>query len=119
MEYAIQLLIPMLAGLCLGNWLTQQYHASAIWTLLLGLLGFTLGIGVLAKKALLNKSIPKMDISARSAASTIEKTNEKGQFIEKSTGIMPHEMDFLYQDYSHETDDQVYDFSDRDDEKKL
>jgi len=114
MEYAIQLLIPMLAGLCLGTWLTQKYHASPLWTLALGLLGFALGIGVLAKKALLNTTIPKMDLKTKSAPSQAKQADEKGRFIEKSTGILPHEMDFLYQDYSHKPDDQDYDFSDRD-----
>jgi len=136
MEYAIQLLIPMLAGLCLGSWLTRHYHASPIWTLALGLLGFALGIGVLAKKSLLNTNMPKLNTGKKTSdihASTPSDSGShpsigaeskatleaKGRFIEKSTGIMPHEMDFLYQDYSHESDDQPYDFSDRDDEQKL
>jgi len=115
MEYAIQLLIPMLAGLGIGNWLTKTYHVSPMWTVALAILGFALGFGVMAKKALLNSSIPKWDKSKKSLNSK-STAKEKERLVEKSTGIMPHEMDFLYQDYSHESDDQPYDFSDRHDD---
>jgi hypothetical protein len=115
MEYAIQLLIPMLAGLGIGNWLTKTYHVSPLWTVALAILGFALGFGVMAKKALLNSNIPKWDKSKK-LSNASPTTQEKGRVVEKSTGIMPHEMDFLYQDYSHEADDTSYDFSDRHDD---
>jgi Putative F0F1-ATPase subunit Ca2+/Mg2+ transporter len=108
MEYAIQLLIPILVGLCLGNWLSHTYHTSPLLTMFLAVLGFALGIGVLAKKSLLNTSMPKLDLKAKHASS--HKEAQQGKWVEKQTGILPNEMDFLYKDYSHEAPDRDYDF---------
>lgn len=108
MEYAFQLLIPILVGLCLGNWLSHTYHISPLLTILLAILGFALGIGVLAKRSLLNRSIPKLNPNSTKASS--DKEAEQGKWVEKQTGILPHEMDFLYKDYSHEAPDRHYDF---------
>lgn len=50
MDYAIQLLLPILGGLMLGYWLTQSFGASPIWMVLLAILGMVGGIGILYKR---------------------------------------------------------------------
>lgn len=59
MEYAIQLLLPILGGLWLGNWLNQTYGIPSIWTLILAILGMMAGLGILYKRyALEQKNMP-------------------------------------------------------------
>lgn len=50
MEYAIQLFLPILGGLLLGNWLHQRFGISQIWTMVLAVLGMAGGIAVLYKR---------------------------------------------------------------------
>jgi hypothetical protein len=58
MEYAIQLFLPVIGGLLLGNWLTKTYGLSPIWTVLLGILGLAGGIGIMYKRFLLQQNLP-------------------------------------------------------------
>ncbi len=52
MDYAIQLLIPILLGIFLGVWLHDTFDASPIWTVLFAILGMFGGIGILYKRSL-------------------------------------------------------------------
>jgi hypothetical protein len=53
MEYAIQLLLPVIGGLMLGNWLSSQYHVSSLWSVFLAIAGLFGGIGMLYKRYIL------------------------------------------------------------------
>jgi|GEM_PF-1626181 len=50
MEYAIQLLIPVVGGLMLGMWLTKTYGLAPIWTVVFAVLGMAAGIAVIARR---------------------------------------------------------------------
>ncbi len=52
MEYAIQLLLPILGGLMLGDWLHRKFGISALWTIVLAILGMVAGLGILYKRTL-------------------------------------------------------------------
>ncbi len=52
MDYAIQLLIPILLGIFLGVWLHDTFDASPIWTVLFAIIGMFAGIGILYKRSL-------------------------------------------------------------------
>ncbi len=43
----------------LGNWLSQTYGLSPIWTVLLGVLGLFAGIGILYKRSLTDQNLPR------------------------------------------------------------
>jgi F0F1-type ATP synthase assembly protein I len=53
MEYAIQLLIPILLGFLLGVWLHNQFGLSPVWSVIFAILGMFGGIGILYKRYLL------------------------------------------------------------------
>ncbi|HEY9687475.1 MAG TPA: AtpZ/AtpI family protein [Coleofasciculaceae cyanobacterium] len=55
MDYAIQLLLPIIGGLMLGMWLTRHFGVSPIWTVVLAILGMAGGIGIMVKRF----SVPK------------------------------------------------------------
>lgn len=59
MEYAIQLFLPVIGGLLLGNWLSKTFGFSPIWTVLLGVLGLFAGIGILYKQSLTRQNLPR------------------------------------------------------------
>jgi hypothetical protein len=50
MEYAIQLLLPILGGLYLGLWLHNRYGFSKLWIAGLAILGMVLGLGMMYKR---------------------------------------------------------------------
>lgn len=50
MDYALILLLPILGGLLLGNWLSQRFGLSPIWSLVLAILGMFAGIGIMYKR---------------------------------------------------------------------
>jgi F0F1-type ATP synthase assembly protein I len=49
-DYAIQLLLPILGGLFLGMWLTGTFGVSPLWTIVLAILGMFAGIGIMYKR---------------------------------------------------------------------
>ncbi|MEB3206657.1 MAG: AtpZ/AtpI family protein [Vampirovibrionales bacterium] len=59
MDYAIQLLIPVLGGLMLAIWMNQKGWLSPLWVPIFPVLGLALGIGVVAKRLLLSPSEKK------------------------------------------------------------
>ncbi len=52
MDYALQILIPILLGIGLGAWLHNQFDASPMWTVLFAIIGMFAGIGILYKRSL-------------------------------------------------------------------
>ncbi|MEB3244501.1 MAG: hypothetical protein VKJ06_00750 [Vampirovibrionales bacterium] len=64
MDYAIQLLIPVFGALALGIWLSQNHWISPVLVPFLPVLGLALGIGVVAKKLLL-QTPPKKILSPK------------------------------------------------------
>ena len=50
MDYAIQLLLPIMGGLFLGLWLQENWGASPLWTVVLAILGMVAGIGIMYKR---------------------------------------------------------------------
>jgi hypothetical protein len=59
MEYAIQLILPIIGGLLLGDWLTRTYGLSPLWTVLLGILGMVMGIRILYKRGMAEQRLQK------------------------------------------------------------
>ncbi len=59
MEYAIQLILPIIGGLLLGNWLTRTYGTSPLWTVILGIVGMVMGIRILYKRSLAEQALQK------------------------------------------------------------
>lgn len=59
MEYAIQLLLPIIGGLWLGNWLSETFGLSPIWTVVLGVLGLAGGIGMMYKRFVLGQKLTR------------------------------------------------------------
>ena len=86
MEYAIQLLLPILGGLWLGNWLSRTYGLPPIWTLILAILGMAAGLGILYKRYALSPKVPVLRHGKK--ASSKEADEEKRLEL--------HELDFLY-----------------------
>lgn len=50
MEYAGQLLIPIMLGLFLGQWLQNTFNMSPLITVLLAVLGMAAGMGLMYKR---------------------------------------------------------------------
>lgn len=57
MEYAIQLILPIIGGLMLGDWLSKTYGISPLWTVLLGILGMAMGIRILYKRGMAEQAL--------------------------------------------------------------
>jgi F0F1-type ATP synthase assembly protein I len=55
MEYAIQLLVPLMLGIFGGIWLDKVLHTAPLFTILGLICGMVLGIGVLYKRALMEQ----------------------------------------------------------------
>lgn len=69
MDYALQLLIPILGGLLLGLWLHDHYGVSPIWTVLLAVLGMIAGLGIMYKRLMYPHSQEKEDPKGDAASS--------------------------------------------------
>jgi len=50
MEYAVQLLLPIIMGLALGRWLENTFQLSPLWTVGLAILGMVAGLGLMYKR---------------------------------------------------------------------
>lgn len=105
MEYAIQLLLPILGGLLLGNWLTNTYGLSPIWTLVLAILGMLAGLGILYKRS----------IMAQKNAPPLPKKKQKPDSSENRLEIK--DLDFLYKQHDDDDDKDEYDSEDERDDK--
>jgi F0F1-type ATP synthase assembly protein I len=73
MDYAIQLMIPLFAGLFLGLWLTKNYGISPLWTVLFAIIGFFLGVGVMMKRLVFTKPPLKTKAYGKNALGPSEK----------------------------------------------
>jgi hypothetical protein len=81
MEYAIQLLLPILGGLLLGSWLHRTFGLSDIWTMLLAVLGLAAGIAILYKKQMMGHNpLPKITLpEPKRGGDAAKKTGKPGQ----------------------------------------
>lgn len=97
MEYAIQMLIPIIGGLMLGMWLTKTYGVSPIWTIVLAILGMVGGIAIMYRKF----AVPLKKIQSSQLSSP--RRNQSGQ--SEAPGKHINDLDFLYKKYDHHNDD--------------
>jgi len=103
MEYAIQLLIPVVGGLMLGMWLTKTYGISAIWTIILAIAGMVAGIAIMYRR--FSGSQSKVEIYRPPGIAL------KKELKSKSSGVHIKDLDFLYKKY----DDMGEDWKELDD----
>jgi len=122
MDYAIQLLLPIMGGLLLGYWLNQRFGADPIWTVILAILGMVGGIGILYKR------FTYPELYAQSDKEAHQKTKPKaskisgqkpgkappGSTSEKKTALPIEHLDFLYRE-PDEKDDLEHPYRDEDD----
>jgi hypothetical protein len=101
-EYAIQLLLPILGGLWLGNWLTQRFHLPVIWTLVFAILGMLAGLGILYKRYTLEMMNRPPIIRKKQAPPDENRLHVK-------------DLDFLYKEPNPEDDDDDHPWKDDDD----
>jgi len=90
MDYAVTLLVPILLGLLLGNWLTQTFHISSLWTLLLAVLGMVGGIGIMYKRFVYGHPLKKITPKPPQEPGTEHK-----------------DLNFLYKDYDDDGKDDL------------
>lgn len=94
MEYAIQLLLPILGGLLLGNWLHETFGFSQLWTLLLAVLGLFGGIGLLYKRQMTgNRPLPTLRFPLSHEGKTLKQTRPESKTEEPQppSAAIPHE----------------------------
>jgi len=100
MEYAIQLLIPVVGGLMLGMWLTNTYHASPIWTVVLAILGMVAGIGIMYRRF----SVPQDGTSALNMPLPPKKFDKAKPTHPDAPRAHVKDLDFLYKKYDDHGD---------------
>jgi F0F1-type ATP synthase assembly protein I len=61
MDYALQLLIPILLGLYIGHWLDEKTQGKPWFTLVGLILGMVLGIATMYKRVVLTQQQQKRD----------------------------------------------------------
>jgi hypothetical protein len=113
MDYALQLLLPVIGGLMLGMWLTKTYGINPIWTVILAVLGMIGGIGVLYRRYASAVPVDPKTIKLHSAQRRAARMNQHND------GKTAHlkELDFLYQEHHPDQDDwKVLDELDSDEE---
>jgi F0F1-type ATP synthase assembly protein I len=55
LEYTLQLLIPILLGVLLGQWLHKTYGLPPVWIGILGILGLCAGVVIVYKNLTLTQ----------------------------------------------------------------
>lgn len=128
MDYAIQMLIPIMGGLLLGYWLNQHFGVDPIWMVILAILGMVGGILILYKRFTYPELYPQSDkqklpnilkksTKAPSGKSPAPSTSPSQQDApEKKTAVPIEQLDFLYKD-PNEHDDFKHPYQDEDDFK--
>jgi hypothetical protein len=107
MEYAIQLLIPVIGGLMLGMWLTNTYHASPIWTVVLAILGMVAGIAIMYRRF----SVPQDGVTTMTPPFpppkkiTPPKSGQAQSEPTEPSRAHVKDLDFLYRKYDDTPDD--------------
>ena len=115
MEYAIQLLIPVVGGLMLGMWLTNTYHVSPIWAVVLAILGMIAGIAMMYRRfAMPQDGVATMKMpfppTKKLTPKSISPKHSAPKDISKHQQDEPHrshvkDLDFLYKNYDDNPDD--------------
>lgn len=96
MDYAIQLLLPVIGGLLLGQWLSRTYGVSPLWSVVLAILGMFAGIAILYKRFANPALYPKRPVNP----SKIKPDETAGK------QAVPHEeLHSLYQDFNNSVDE--------------
>jgi hypothetical protein len=125
MEYAIQLLLPILGGLLLGFWLTENYGVSPIWTVVLAILGMVGGIGILYKRFSYPHLYPDSKSPSADNSSAVQphrtaqpktgaiQISKLEAPTEPSTGksIPIEQLEFLYEEPDHERNRKEFDLN--------
>jgi F0F1-type ATP synthase assembly protein I len=102
MEYAIQLLLPILGGLLLGFWLTQHYGVAPIWTVVLAILGMVGGLGIMYKRLTYPELYP------RDTKAPIKPSKHGETSANKSNSVPIEKLDFMYREPdNHPSDDDI------------
>lgn len=109
MEYAIEILLPIIGGLFLGNWLTERFGLSPIWTVILPILGMVLGILMLYKRFTLSSR-------KKGAFKNQEKQSPEGSTDSDLVRLPVDSLDFLYQKPPEESQKEAKGYADEDDE---
>lgn len=97
MDYAIQLLIPVIGGLMLGIWLTKTYGVPSIWTIVFAIAGMVAGIAIMYRR--FSGSQSKVETYKPSG------TGLKKGVKSESSGTHIKDLDFLYKQYDDRGDD--------------
>ena len=118
MDYAIQLLLPIVGGLMLGMWLTKTYGINPIWTVLLAVLGMIGGIGILYRRFSPTPMDPKTIHSNTGKPSSPEKHKPRPP---QQKSVHHTELNFMYEPHDdpdkHDANDwPELDALDRDDD---
>lgn len=100
MDYAIQMLIPVLGGLMLGVWLNKTYGLPQIWTVILAVLGMVAGIAIMYRRFSTTPVDPKtikLHSDQRRAARKAHNASQNTAHIK--------DLDFLYKEHPLRQDD--------------
>ena len=110
MEYAIQLLLPVVGGLMLGMWLTKTYGVPQIWTVVLAILGMAAGLFIMYRRVSTPENGETSAIRPQKSAEThsfpsfpSSKTTANPSPESKHPGVHVRDLDFLY--HPPKTDD--------------
>jgi hypothetical protein len=109
MEYAIQLLLPVVGGLMLGMWLTKTYGIPQIWTVVLAILGMAAGLFIMYRRVSAPENAethavrPKKAGTHPSTSSQSSKAATTPSLKSKYPGVHIRDLDFLY--HPPKTDD--------------
>ena len=95
MEYAIQMLIPVIGGLMLGMWLTKTYGLAPIWTVVFAVLGMAAGIAIMARRF----------SSGQAQMPTFKPSGGKKDTDPSRATSHIKDLDFLYKKYDNQGDD--------------
>jgi hypothetical protein len=89
MDYAIQLLLPIIGGLMLGMWLTRNFGVSPIWTVVLAILGMAGGIGIMVKRFSLAKpaKLPRQGLDPKAKSKPADPAHRHWTDMEKTETI--------------------------------
>jgi hypothetical protein len=123
MEYAIQMLLPIVGGLLLGVWLTENYGVSPIWTVVLAILGMVGGIGILYKRFTYPELYPNSKKSSKdevpaspshrpSTAEPSKPSTTKASSAKESAKSLPiDQLSFLYEEPDHDRNREEFDIN--------
>jgi F0F1-type ATP synthase assembly protein I len=110
MEYAIQLLLPVVGGLMLGMWLTKTYGIPQIWTVVLAILGMAAGLFMMYRRVSTPGNAETQAVRPKKSAGTqpfpssqSSKATATPSPKPEHPGVHVRDLDFLY--HPPKTDD--------------